>query len=129
MQQDVRQVPAHGTESKAPKVEDHPKNKRWPPIVADRLIAPLERPDVRRQGVPELRAILNQGVTDNLAQIVVYEFTAQRVDIDENAQHQRRQKPPKINPRAALLLLRLQFFTTATRAMSCWSLCLKFLAH
>ena len=110
-------MPTERGESKAAKVEDHPEDKRWPPVVARRLLSAVDSPDIRSQRVPELGTVLDEGVAHDLPLIVINELAVQRIDVNDKARCQRRKQPEKFPPKAALFLRRSHRLAAARRAL------------
>ena len=59
----------------------------------------------------ELGAILDEGIAYDLLLIVIDEFAAQRIGVNEKAQQQCRKQPQEVNPQA----MRLRLFAPALR--------------
>lgn len=84
MKEQIRHMPPQRMESKEPEVNDLPGGERGPPIIAagNRAVA-FERPHIGGEGFPDQPVVLDEGVLDDLARVVIDEFAAEGISEDD----------------------------------------------
>ena len=94
MKKQIRHMPAHGVKSKEPEINDLPRGESRPPIIAagHRSIA-FECPDIGGERLPDEPVVLDQGVLDDLAGVVIDEFAADGVREDQRADQDKGESP------------------------------------